>query len=1829
MSYLQCPNYLFGSDSCCRVGQANTCSGQSGTCPSNPQNKRYSLCPPNLCDQTDCNNRGVGAGTRPNCVCECDPPYTGTRCETARDRCTRDLCNGHGDPRNAYRDDAGSCNCDCDAGWEGDTCDTQACIPTQVANSDKSGAGSISGNSGDTVQVNCDAGYTGGGAWTCSGGTFSGAECTANSCGATQVANSDKSGAGAISGDTGATVQVNCDAGYTGGGTWTCGVDGTFSGTVCSASSCSATQVANSDQSGAGAISGDTGATVDVNCDDGYTGGGTWTCGVDGTFSGTVCSANSCGATQVANSDKSAAGSISGDTGDVVQVACDDGYTGGGAWTCGVDGNFSGSQCTANSCSATEVANSDKSAAGSISGDTGATVQVVCDDGYTGGGAWTCGVDGNFSGSQCTANSCSATQVSNSDQSAAGSISGDTGATVQVACDAGYTGGGAWTCGADGTFSGTVCSANACTPTQVANSDQSGAGSITGNTGDTVQVSCDAGYAGGGTWTCGADGTFTGSGCSQTSCTATQVANSDKSGAGSITGVSGDTVQVTCNVGYQGGGAWTCGADGTFTGSGCTAMTPCTSADDCNNHASSVTGYREDGSCSCSCAVGYTGDACENTTTCTIDDNCSGAASAVSGDVATGCSCTCNPGRGGADCSETLTPCTVEDNCGGSSKSTGVSGYQETGCTCQCNNLWIGADCSEPSDADRHPCLQAGFECINGGQVIPGRSPGANGVLPGTCACVGCDAGYTDGEGSCSDSRYRTSVECQRAGGVWTESAGYTCETPNEDCTLSVDVNDRGNAAAAENGVYYCGNGGSVNTIRPYSDANGRLCGCQCGQGDDVEFKCKNKVLDTGDLAGSCNADTDCSYSGARLTCQPNGQAYQSCASHNDQADCNSHSECAWNGTFNQCVPSQAAKDTCSAMTDNDCLAQGSGCTLRGECNPKVSATRTGYGGPQCEEPQNAILAQTGDEQDLSRGIIWCNNQGYAAGKTGSASCACFPGYTGANCETVAGSDTIGCPTQDASCPAGQACCERPEVDFCTGQETNGEFPEIDQCTRANQARLGVGQTRQQRCESQSYFADGEVKQCKFHDRDPTDSAWNYFDQTLDETGANRLHPKCQCDCTRKAGTAGAAGPLINSDQRYQLAPDGLSCIANCSEISPGDNICEGLTGDALQTCRTNNAPCFGRGACDPTTNKCVCNTGFSGEYCQYDMAGFQGKDCGAFGEGAAPEPGSGDSYQCVCKGDWSKSGLDLNNDGVARCDLDPCHQGVERELQEQSFPSANSGALTLKNYTGTLSVPTITKDMGVRWDFAADGTDLPIRNGNSLADVQNSLKVVSFAPAGSPVVTDDFETGTDANALAGNSPYVDANGNAAPIDAQTQILMFKMQGTHSANTGLYDKVILNFGTFLPVDTKLNFFYRTKGTVSCRVFDTTQGSDLGDCRTSSDGQSRSCGCKQGWDTNPSTLKCTTRCKFGTWGPGCVYKMDGTSAPDPDTGIVPNLCDSSTLNDETLESLKAYSTVDGLPSRLVGITDNDEFKAALNPDRTNASCRVIDRGDGALDIVYDCNGQGMMAGPTNDGAQVSAQWQKGTDQDGGETLAGGYVTHASEGQCLQPIEGGGNVLCQAGGGDGPEIREDNGNTAADCTETNTGSAQCSWQTVNLSRQCPADNAGLDTLFSTMDDRETCRTMQCSRTNCGATNAVPDSWHATKDDDNQLTACVKNQHGGNLDTNYSCPGVSGNWSNGDMHAAPGINTTSVAPNQGLVAARPAQFSDGRCAVVMGCDHCGCSFNGTCPDGTLSAETSSSNCDEGSFLCGGDYRTCTYDSANPPSLATDCHWHPDHSP
>ena len=161
---------------------------------------------------------------------------------------------------------------------------------------------------------------------------------------------------------------------------------------------------------------------------------------------------------------------------------------------------------------------------------------------------------GATNGPTCEANTCTpAGSVANSNKAGVGSITGTTSQTVAVTCDAGYSGGGTATCATDGTFNTLTCAANTCTPAgSVGNSDKAGVGSITGTTSQTVAVTCDAGYSGGGTATCQTDGNFNASTltCTVNACTPTHVAFSDKANAGVITGTTGESVAVVCRVGY-------------------------------------------------------------------------------------------------------------------------------------------------------------------------------------------------------------------------------------------------------------------------------------------------------------------------------------------------------------------------------------------------------------------------------------------------------------------------------------------------------------------------------------------------------------------------------------------------------------------------------------------------------------------------------------------------------------------------------------------------------------------------------------------------------------------------------------------------------------------------------------------------------------------------------------------------------------------------------------------------------------------------------------------------------------------------------------------------------------------------------------------------------------------------------------------------------------------------------------------------------------------------------------------------------------------------------
>jgi len=165
-------------------------------------------------------------------------------------------------------------------------------------------------------------------------------------------------------------------------------------------------------------------------------------------------------------------------------------------------------------CTPHQVANSDKAKKGSITGSEGSKVAVKCSSGFGGGGTVVCN-KGKFTNVVCKKiTTCKATQQPNSDKKASGSIKGSAGAKVAFKCNSGYTGGGVMLCvGSKQTFAldtGKVCSKiKACPASQVANSNKASKGSIKGNVGAKVSVTCSSGFSGSGTATCQANQKWT------------------------------------------------------------------------------------------------------------------------------------------------------------------------------------------------------------------------------------------------------------------------------------------------------------------------------------------------------------------------------------------------------------------------------------------------------------------------------------------------------------------------------------------------------------------------------------------------------------------------------------------------------------------------------------------------------------------------------------------------------------------------------------------------------------------------------------------------------------------------------------------------------------------------------------------------------------------------------------------------------------------------------------------------------------------------------------------------------------------------------------------------------------------------------------------------------------------------------------------------------------------------------------------------------------------------------------------------------------------------
>ncbi|KNC54883.1 uncharacterized protein AMSG_12362 [Thecamonas trahens ATCC 50062] len=642
------------------------------------------------------------------------------------------------------------------------------------------------GYRGQEVSAICCEGYTltaGSTTRICTpSGTWSGTDgqtCTPNPCSPDLVAPANGY-VSATTGNTGDTSNFGCNAGYTlvGSPSRTCHPQGFWSNSndqFCDPNPCSPPQLAPTNGV-VSSTSGKTGETIIFSCNSGYTLGGSSsrTCQPSGTWSNLndqVCTASSCSPplTPPANGQVSC---TTGTTNDICFYSCNQGYdlSGSASRTCQANQAWTGSDPTCNPAACSPNLSSPLyGSVSSASGVTGQTSTFSCNAGYTlsGDASRTCQATGSWSNADnqvCSPLPCPAL---NAPTNGAVSItSGSVGDVASYSCNAGYflSGETSRTCQVNQVWSSMAptCEPLSCTTLAPLTNGYALPG-YSGRVGDTIAFGCNAGYtfSGSSTRTCSQSQIW--SGGDDQSCSLTpdycpaQTAPVDGS-LTSLTRTVGGSATFSCDSGFTlvGSASRTCQSDGSWSGT----LPICTQCS--GNCATCEAGQPTN--CN-SCIGGYTiGDECVSK----VDPWCPPLGPPTNGSLS-------------------AAPCgrKVDDTCGVASCNAGYFLVGPSSRVCQSSQAWSNlawscATCASQCatcDGTAGNCLTCAPGLVDPPScatpvTCPSLSPPANGALStsvntsGTTVSVSCSAGFTLSGSS--------TLECGTSG-VWSGPVDYVC----------------------------------------------------------------------------------------------------------------------------------------------------------------------------------------------------------------------------------------------------------------------------------------------------------------------------------------------------------------------------------------------------------------------------------------------------------------------------------------------------------------------------------------------------------------------------------------------------------------------------------------------------------------------------------------------------------------------------------------------------------------------------------------------------------------------------------------------------------------------------------------------------------------------------------------------------------------------------------------------------------------------------------------------------------------------------------------------
>ena len=369
------------------------------------------------------------------------------------------------DCETGYSSSSNVATCNSDRTWDFSPCEPLPCEAKTIENSN---AIQVQGVVGGVVQVHCNEGFFGGGSIVCiaSDRKFTDVTCSASSCEFITVPGSllYSTYENELNGTTGTEIELECQAGYIGG---------MFS-------------LRWSAKREKFSLSLSFSLDVQTHTNTQHT-GGVATCLTNHTWSYTPCEAQECEPLIV---NHSIGTTYTGLTNDVVEVECEQGYEGGGVSTCDGSSFSSVPSCVAASCPTMNVSNSEHILYDGVYGDE---ITIECNPGYRPYQPNVkCGAYLYWNHNpRCDPEPCEIVIIENSVDDM---ILGVTGESVDVQCLPGYVGGGVATCQGDTlTFTSvSPCEPQACAPDTIPHSvSYSSINSLEGMTDDVFEIVCE------------------------------------------------------------------------------------------------------------------------------------------------------------------------------------------------------------------------------------------------------------------------------------------------------------------------------------------------------------------------------------------------------------------------------------------------------------------------------------------------------------------------------------------------------------------------------------------------------------------------------------------------------------------------------------------------------------------------------------------------------------------------------------------------------------------------------------------------------------------------------------------------------------------------------------------------------------------------------------------------------------------------------------------------------------------------------------------------------------------------------------------------------------------------------------------------------------------------------------------------------------------------------------------------------------------------------------------------------------------------------------------